>query len=1036
MKRVEIRKDSYVDSVFLMLLSKELEERDDVVAATVAMGTPMNLDLLKGGGYDAEALSGAGPSDLVMAVEAADEAAMAAAFAAASDLLAGKKKKASASAAEAPRSIEGAIELLDGANMAVISLPGAYAAREARAALKAGLHVMLFSDNVSLEDEISLKSQASAAGLLMMGPDCGTAIVDGVPLCFANVVKRGGVGIVAASGTGLQEVSCLVDRFGAGVSQAIGTGGRDLKNEKVGGATMLAGIGALGADPGTKVIVVVSKPPAPAVAAKVVAALDATGKPAVVHFIGLAASGLAAGGASVRWALNLEETARMAAKLAGAPPEVPERGTGPAAWPFDMDADEIGELVRLETDGMAPAQKYIRGYYTGGTLADEAWLLLHRLTGAIHSNNQTDPAFVLADPKKSVGHTVVDLGDDVFTVGRPHPMIDPSVRTERIDAERDDPSIAVMLVDVVLGYGSHADPAGALVPALRAAKVAAVARGGYLPVIASVTGTPSDYQGYEDQVAKLRNAGVIVMPSNYQAAKLALRILEELGVSDSGDGRSAAPSQPGASGSVIPSPRAAGIPGSGPGKILELFGTGVAAVNLGLESFAENIRACGAEAAQVDWRPPAGGDPAIIAVLDRLDRGSTVDVDAANAAAVERLLAGKPMVVGIGRAADVVPGMRKDLILHAGPPVTWDRMCGPMRGAVIGGLIYEGLASGREDAEKLAASGRIAFEPCHHHAAVGPMAGIMTASMPVWILENAAFGNRAYATLNEGLGKVLRYGAFSAEVIDRLKWMADELAPILEAAIKRHGPLDMRSLITQALQMGDECHNRNRAGTSLVIRELAPHLVMLGAKAEVLNRVFSFLNGNDHFFLNLSMPASKCVMDATAGIEGSSMISAMARNGTEFGIRISGLGDRWFTGPASVVEGLYLPGYTAADAGRDIGDSVITETAGIGGFAMAAAPAIVKFVGGSPEDAIAFTKRMYEITLAESREYRIPALDFRGTPTGIDVRKVVEKGILPVINTGIAHKDPGIGMVGAGLVKPPENCFRDALAAFAERYGA
>lgn len=468
--------------------------------------------------------------------------------------------------------------------------------------------------------------------------------------------------------------------------------------------------------------------------------------------------------------------------------------------------------------------------------------------------------------------------------------------------------------------------------------------------------------------------------------------------------------------------------------INELFGTELSIINLGLESFAQNLAQEGTPAVHVDWRPPAGGDRKAIAALDALAAGTTVDVEKANAEAIRRIQAAKPTIVGIGIAQDVVPGMAKDLILHAGPPVTWDKMCGPMRGAVIGGIMYEGLAKTPAEAEALAASGKIRFDPCHHHNAVGPMAGIMTASMPVWIIENKAFGNKAFCTLNEGLGKVLRYGAYSDEVLDRLRWMRDELAPILIAALERHGPIDMKSIIAQVLQMGDEGHNRNRAGTSLIIRELAPHLVMLDYPKEQISRVLAFLNTNDHFFLNLTMPSAKSTVDAAAGIEGSSIITTMARNGTEFGIRLSGLPGRWFTGPAGVVDGLYLPGFGPDDAAHDIGDSVITETSGIGGFAMAAAPAIVKFVGGSPKDAIAVTMRMYEITAAESDSYQIPVLDFRGTPTGIDVRKVVETGILPAINTGIAHKNPGIGMVGAGLVKPPENAFRDALVAFAEKY--
>lgn len=412
-----------------------------------------------------------------------------------------------------------------------------------------------------------------------------------------------------------------------------------------------------------------------------------------------------------------------------------------------------------------------------------------------------------------------------------------------------------------------------------------------------------------------------------------------------------------------------------------------------------------------------------------------VERDKANQEAASRILAGKPTLIDISTAGEVVPGMNKNVILHAGPPVAWERMCGPMRGAVIGGLILEGMAKNREDAQELAASGDILFEPCHHHSTVGPMAGVVTRSMPVWVIENKTFANRAYCTLNEGLGSVLRYGAFSDGVIARLKWMAEELAPILRKALQRHGGIDMKNLIAQALQMGDEGHNRNRAGTSLFIRELAPHLVMLDDNKERISKVLSFMHANDHFFLNLSMPSCKCTVEAAAGIEWSSVITTMARNGTDFGIRISGLKDQWFTAPATMVEGLYLPGFSAGDAAPDIGDSVITETAGIGGFAMAAAPAIVKFVGGTPKDAINFTRAMYEITVAENDVYQIPSLDFRGTPTVIDLVKVIETGILPAINTGIAHKEPGIGMVGAGLVKPPIKCFHDALEAFVEKYG-
>ncbi len=411
-------------------------------------------------------------------------------------------------------------------------------------------------------------------------------------------------------------------------------------------------------------------------------------------------------------------------------------------------------------------------------------------------------------------------------------------------------------------------------------------------------------------------------------------------------------------------------------------------------------------------------------------------IERANAEAVKRIQAAQPWLEDVVSARDAIPALRERRLLHAGPPITWDRMCGPMRGAVIGAALYEGWAQSPEAAEVMAARGEIAFDPCHHHGAVGPMAGIISPSMPVFVVRNRAAGNLAFSTINEGLGKVLRYGAYDTSVLDRLQWMRDWLAAPLTAAIREAGGFDLRALIAQALQMGDECHNRNKAATSLFFRALAPHLLRLPMTANHMAGVADFLTAHDPFFLNLAMASCKAALDAAHAIPGSTVLTTMARNGTDFGIRVSGLGDRWFTGPSRVPKGLYFPGFGPDDANPDIGDSAITETGGLGGFAMAAAPAIVHFVGGTADLARTSTLRMYEITLAESEAYRIPALDFRGTPTGIDLRKVVETGILPVINTGIAHRQPGIGQVGAGLTEPPEECFHHALAALVEAQAA
>jgi len=410
-------------------------------------------------------------------------------------------------------------------------------------------------------------------------------------------------------------------------------------------------------------------------------------------------------------------------------------------------------------------------------------------------------------------------------------------------------------------------------------------------------------------------------------------------------------------------------------------------------------------------------------------------IEQANAEAIRRVFAAAPVLVGVARARDVVPRMADDLLLHAGPPIGWDRMSGPVRGAVLGALMYERRASNEAEARSLVESGRVRFEPCHDHAAVGPMAGIVSPSMPVYVVENGAGGTRAYSTLNEGYGTVLRYGAYGPDVLARLRWMEETLAPALGRALELAGGLEMKALIAQALQMGDDGHNRTKAGSALFGRLLGPHLVRTGMPSARQHEVFRYLADTDLAALNPVMAACKVTMDSAHGIAGSTLVTAMARNGTDFGIRVSGLGNRWFTGPAEVPRGLYFPGFSADDANPDVGDSTITETAGIGAFAMAAAPAIVSFVSGTARDALHATLEMYEITLAENPAFGIPALDFRGTPTGIDIRKVVRTGILPRVNTGIAHRRAGVGQIGAGLVRPPAVCFEQAVEAMVEAFG-
>lgn len=472
--------------------------------------------------------------------------------------------------------------------------------------------------------------------------------------------------------------------------------------------------------------------------------------------------------------------------------------------------------------------------------------------------------------------------------------------------------------------------------------------------------------------------------------------------------------------------------------IPELFAGPAQTINVGLEMFADDIAAQGASVTRVDWSPPGGGRPEVIAALDALAAPEiAARIEAANREAVERIVASRPMLVGFEPAIDVVPGMTKTTILHAGPPIEWDRMAGAMRGAVTGALVFEGLARDVDEAAGLAASGEITLSPCHEHASVGSMAGVTSASMFVHVVENRTHGNVAYTNLSEQMAKILRMGANDETVIARLNWMRDVLGPILSEAMTHAREIDLRLLLGQAMHMGDECHNRNGAGTALLVQALAPHIVKTSFSAEDKVAVFDFIASSDYFSGPTWMVLCKAALDAAHGIEYSTVVTTMARNGVEFGIRVSSQPpDRWFSGPAQPVIGPLFAGYTRDDAGLDIGDSAITETYGIGGFAMACAPAIIPMVGGTVEGAIGMSRAMTEITTGENPNITMPLLDFQGISTGIDVCRVAATGVLPVITTAIAHKNAGVGMIGAGITHPPVECFHGALAAIASQTGA
>jgi len=516
--KLEVHKNAYYDSVTLMIISKELKKLAGVSQALVGMGTDLNRELARGSGLGAPGLDAVTANDFFVAADCRDEAAFNACVSKVEELL--TRRDDSGQAAYCPPTLEGARKLDPALNMAVISVPGKYAADVAQSCLDRGIHVMLFSDNVTVEEEKALKEYAVARKLLLMGPDCGTAIVNRVPLAFANAVRGGNIGIAAASGTGAQEVSSLIDQLGGGVSQLLGTGGRDLKKE-IGGLMMKQCLGALIRDPATEVIVLISKPPAREIADEILRIARDAGKPAVVCFIGGDAEHIRSFGLTA--ALSLEDAAHKAVALSRG--EQPEDFLG-----FDMGGERAEALAAEIAGRFAPGQRYVRGFYTGGTLCDEAMKLMLDRLGHIHSNIPLRPEDRLDDARNgaSVAHTFLDFGDDAFTVGRPHPMIDPSLRAERVARDGRDPACAVIMTDCVIGYGSHPDPAGDLAAAIRTARAGAEAEGRYLCCVASVCGTEADPQSLFRTRKRLSDAGAAVLPSNAQAARFALRVLAHL----------------------------------------------------------------------------------------------------------------------------------------------------------------------------------------------------------------------------------------------------------------------------------------------------------------------------------------------------------------------------------------------------------------------------------------------------------------------------------------------------------------------------
>lgn len=988
-----ILKNNYQDSINLMLLTNRINDLETVTMSQIMMGTNANKDILNNTNLLTEEANAASPNDLMIVVESDQAAIMDQVLPEVERFLSDLSSKGSEEQAQIATTWQEALDAMPDANMALFSIPGEYGAAEMETALKKGLHVFSFTDNIPVEEEVRLKQLAHERGLLMMGPDCGTGILSSIPIAFTNVVAPGNIGVVGASGTGIQEVTTIIDRLGNGVVHAIGTGGRDL-SDKVGAVTVKDAIVALENHEPTDVICVISKPPAKEVRDEVVQLLQSITKPVVAIFLGEKPE---AHEGKVYLAHTLEETAKIAVDLANN---------------ASVKANYFEAVTAPERT--VPDEKVIKGLYSGGTLAAEAGMLISEALGL--EGLVKEEGYIL----KSQGYDIIDLGDDIYTQGKPHPMIDPEVRVKKIKEYAQDASTGILLVDIVLGYGAHEDMVGALLPAIKDAQEL----NPELQVVATVVGTDKDPQNYQEAVQRLLEQHVLVAESNAKAVQLALRLK---GIELTEADKPVVPYQ----GETIE------IPYASP-SVAELLNTKPRVINVGLQSFNESIQAFDGKSIQFNWKPRAGGNKKMIHILNALEEHAD-KIEKENQQVMDKIKNAQPFLTDVVPAKNVIPELNdaQKTLLHAGPPITWEAMTGPMKGSVVGAAIFEGWAESEKEVLALVEAGEIRFIPCHHVHAVGPMGGITSANMPVFVVENRLDGSKGYCTMNEGIGKVLRFGAFSQEVVNRLNWMKDVLGPTLSGALKQsENGLNLSVLIARSITMGDEFHQRNFAASLNFLREVAPLIVCLEMDEKDKQEVMKFLADTDQFFLNIMMAAGKAIVDCARKEAKGTIVTTLTRNGVDFGVRIAETQDQWFTAPVNLPKGLYFTGFSEEDGNPDMGDSAITETVGVGGMAMVAAPGVTRFVGaGGFQDALSISNEMAEICVGQNPAWTIPTWDFRGTCLGIDIRKVVETGITPLINTGIAHKEAGIGQIGAGTVRAPLACFENALEEYAHSFG-
>jgi succinyl-CoA synthetase alpha subunit len=1003
---VRIRKSEFKDSVILMNASQRLKDNVNIEDALIVMGTESNKSILRDLDLINEDARNAGPNDLVVAYRSTEgcdsdeiEKLLKTLF-----LQEGTSDK---DEKRAFSTLQLAFEQNTTANIALVSVPGRFAYFEAKKALELGLHVVIFSANVSLDHEKELKRLASDKGLLCMGPDCGVCNIGGFALVLASIVKKGKVGIVGPSGSGLQELSVLIERNGHGVTHVLGSGGRDLAAE-IGGSATIAGIKVLDSDRDTGVIVVFLKSAPDNVLSKVHSTIQQCMKPAVVCFLGGESDALS--GESYVLTKTLGEAAQVTDSIV--------RGeTIQSVKPFRENEGTIIELASSIKQRMGNLEARFMGLFGAGTFMAQAHSIFKEFNFRLYDYEEFENEYA-----SDIKHLAIDLGDEKYTEGRPHPVIDPLPYRVYMKKAIEKQKPSVVLFDLILGPAMHPDPAGYIAETIKDMR----SEGNDAVFVATVCGSESDPQGKSKQIRTLEELGVIVFSSITEATYFCLLLIQE----GSPDSILKDITQ------TLPLKREA------PTKMLQ--GTREEAtsmdvpeiINVGIELFHQSLEKQNAKVHQVEWKPPAEGNIEIINMLDELKNSGMMfdSILSANEEAYKRIVESEPIWIGVSRAGEVVQGLEKNMVLHTGPPIEIDDMHPSHRNGVIGGILFEGLADDPEDAVRKVKNGDVKLLPGVDLGVPNGGMAPTTFSMPVIVAENSVYGNRGFCPIQEGPSyQALRWGVFNSEVKERWVWFQQVLGPNLNEILQRIGGYNLKSNVARSLQMGDENHSREHGSTLLMIASLASEIVKQDLSGKEMQRIFTFLNSAERFALHIHIAGAYSVMSSVREVENSSVVYAMGGNGRQIGIKVAAGGDEWFTADAPFIEGRYLnPNWTMNDTVPFAGDSCVVEVYGLGGLAAAASPAVTLMAGGTMKDALKRTEEMWSITMGKNPNYAIPNLDFKGTPAGIDILKVLETGIVPQSHAGIIHKDGG--QAGAGVAYVPMECFTKAFRVLNKKY--